>query len=62
MTLCALVLIPEDLLCPRKAASNGSINNRQLLRRLQGIDKLSAHQKRLLLGTIDTFLKASGSR
>jgi transcriptional regulator with XRE-family HTH domain len=34
--------------------------DRRFLRRLQRIDKLTAHQKKILLGTIDAFLsKAS---
>jgi transcriptional regulator with XRE-family HTH domain len=38
------------------AAEEFPVIDRRFLRRLKHVDKLSRHQKRLLLGTIDAFL------
>lgn len=48
---------PDEILS-MKAADNGDAHtiDRRFLRRLQRVDKLSPHDKKLLLGTIDAFL------
>jgi transcriptional regulator with XRE-family HTH domain len=55
----ALRVSSDEILGLREAASVGLLKERRLLRRLQMIEKLSKREKQLLLGTIDTFLKAS---
>lgn len=58
----ALETTPDEILAVKQDGSNGNVQplDRRFLRRLQKLDKLTAHQKRLLLGTIDAFLsKAS---
>lgn len=52
---------PDEILTLRSARGSGEGRtlDRRFLRRLQKIDKLSAHQKKLLLGTIDAFLSVS---
>jgi hypothetical protein len=42
----------------RFAPHNGDVRtiDRRFLRRLQTVDKVSSHDKKLLLGTIDAFL------
>lgn len=54
----ALDVTPDALLTAREleAARHEPKIDRRFLRRLQKIDKLSAHDKKLLLGTIDAFL------
>jgi transcriptional regulator with XRE-family HTH domain len=54
----ALKTTPDEILTVRSARGNGDGQtlDRRFLRRLQKIDKLSAHEKKLLLGTIDAFL------
>lgn len=49
---------PDEILTVRSARGNGDGQtlDRRFVRRLQKIDKLSAHEKKLLLGTIDAFL------
>jgi len=37
------------------------LSSRRSLRRLQKLDRLSAHQKKILLGTIDAFLSTKVS-
>lgn len=61
----ALSVSTDELLLGR--SPNGSkrdhqIQDRRFVRRLREIDVLSRRQKDALLLTIDTFLKASGSR
>jgi transcriptional regulator with XRE-family HTH domain len=50
---------PDEILAARQP-SDGDAHplDRRFVRRLQKIDRLSAHDKRLLLGTIDKFLRA----
>ena len=50
---------PDEILAARQP-SDGDAHplDRRFVRRLQRIDRLSAHDKRLLLGTIDKFLRA----
>jgi len=58
----ALKTTPDEILAIKQIGSNGDSQplDRRFLRRLQKVDKLTAHQKKLLLGTIDAFLsKAS---
>jgi transcriptional regulator with XRE-family HTH domain len=58
----ALHTTPDEILAVREAGGNGDghVVDRRFLRRLQRIDRLTPHQKKLLLGTIDAFLsKAS---
>ena len=58
----ALKTTPDEILAIKQIGSNGDSHplDRRFLRRLQKVDKLTAHQKKLLLGTIDAFLsKAS---
>ena len=50
---------PDEILAARQGG-NGNGNDqsfdRRFVRRLQKIDRLSAHKKKILLGTIDAFL------
>lgn len=46
----------EELLGPKKAASNRVLKNRRLLRRLQAIERLRRRDQQALLRTIDRFL------
>jgi transcriptional regulator with XRE-family HTH domain len=54
----ALDTTPDDILTatPRAATATGLSIDRPFLRRPKPVDKLSAHQKRILLATIDAFL------
>src|SRR5262245_11040933 len=54
----ALRTTPDEILAVKQVTANGGSHtlDRRFLRRLQKIDKLSAHQKKILLGTIDAFL------
>jgi transcriptional regulator with XRE-family HTH domain len=45
---------------PSRARSNGDIQDRRFLRRLQQINSLTRRQKDALLMTIDTFLRGAG--
>ena len=49
---------PDEILAVKKARANGEDQtlDRRFVRRLRKLDKLSAHEKKLLLGTIDAFL------
>jgi len=49
---------PDEILGAHAAAAGEEfpVIDRRFLRRLKHVDKLSRHQKRLLLGTIDAFL------
>jgi transcriptional regulator with XRE-family HTH domain len=49
---------PDEILAVKEMGSNGDERpiDRRVLRRLKKVDKLSAHEKKLLLGTIDAFL------
>jgi len=49
---------PDEILAVKKARGNGEDQtlDRRFVRRLRKLDKLSAHEKKLLLGTIDAFL------
>jgi transcriptional regulator with XRE-family HTH domain len=48
---------PDQILAVKDAPSEADqLLDRRFLRRLHKIDKLSAHQKKILLGTIDAFL------
>lgn len=54
----ALETTPDEILTatpPASAAAEPPLD-RRFLRRLKQVEKLSAHQKKLLLGTIDAFL------
>ncbi|MGH7857288.1 MAG: helix-turn-helix domain-containing protein [Candidatus Binatia bacterium] len=54
----ALEVTPDALLTARDLSTDRQVPtiDRRFLRRLQKIDRLSAHEKKLLLGTIDAFL------
>jgi transcriptional regulator with XRE-family HTH domain len=57
----ALQATPDQILTLQTESTeadngNGHTLDRRFLKRLQKIDKLSAHQKKILLGTIDAFL------
>jgi transcriptional regulator with XRE-family HTH domain len=49
---------PDAILAVKQLAPDGESGtlDRRFVRRLQRLDKLSAHQKKILLGTIDAFL------
>jgi transcriptional regulator with XRE-family HTH domain len=49
---------PDEILAVKEVRSNNDEHpiDRRFLRRLKKVDKLSAHDKKLLLGTIDAFL------
>jgi transcriptional regulator with XRE-family HTH domain len=49
---------PDEILAVKdgKAAGDDQALDRRFLRRLQKIDRLTPHQKKILLGTIDAFL------
>jgi transcriptional regulator with XRE-family HTH domain len=49
---------PDAILAVKVDAENGDGHplDRRFVRRLQKVGKLSAHQKKILLGTIDAFL------
>ena len=49
---------PDAILAVKAFAPDGESGtlDRRFVRRLQRLDKLSAHQKKILLGTIDAFL------
>ena len=51
---------PDEILAMKTPAVELASLDRRFVRRLQKVDSLSAHQKKILLGTIDAFLsKAS---
>lgn len=54
----ALHTTPDEILAATTPTENGTVPtiDRRFIRRLQKIDKLSAHQKKVLLSTIDAFL------
>lgn len=54
----ALQTTSDEILAtqPADAAEELLVVDRRFLRRLKHVDKLSPHQKRILLGTIDAFL------
>jgi transcriptional regulator with XRE-family HTH domain len=54
----ALRTTPDEILGVRPSKENGQGHtlDRRFVRRLHKVDKLSAHKKKLLLGTIDAFL------
>ena len=54
----ALQTTPDEILVADTTAENdtGHTVDRRFVRRLQKVDKLSPHQKKILLGTIDAFL------
>jgi len=54
----ALGTTPDEILALKQPKTNGDGHtlDRRFLRRLQKIDRLSAHDKKILLGTIDAFL------
>lgn len=54
----ALQTTPDQILSAKDLEENGQepVIDRRFLRRLQKVDRLSAHDKKLLLGTIDAFL------
>ncbi len=49
---------PDAILAVKQFTPDGKSGtlDRRFVRRLQRLDKLSAHQKKILLGTIDAFL------
>jgi transcriptional regulator with XRE-family HTH domain len=58
----ALKTTPDEILTVKEISGNGDgpSVDRRFVRRLQRIDRLTPHQKKILLGTIDAFLsKAS---
>jgi transcriptional regulator with XRE-family HTH domain len=57
----ALGVSTDEVLSGTAARDNGPMD-RRFLRRLRKVDMLSKRQQDALLLTIDTFLKASGSR
>jgi transcriptional regulator with XRE-family HTH domain len=54
----ALQTTPDEILAAKEIRADGDepAIDRRFLRRLKKVDKLSAHDKKLLLGTIDAFL------
>jgi len=52
----ALDTTPDEILTATPAAAPEPPLDRRFLRRLKHVEKLSAHQKKLLLGAIDAFL------
>ena len=54
----ALQTTPDEILTAQTTpeGDNGHTSDRRFVRRLRKIDKLSPHQKKILLGTIDAFL------
>lgn len=57
-----LSVTSEELLGLKKLASNGTIRNRRLLRRLQEIERLPRRDQQALLRTIDRFLESFRSQ
>ena len=56
----ALGTTPDEILAMKTPAIEPPSLDRRFVRRLQKVDTLSPHQKKILLGTIDAFLsKAS---
>lgn len=49
----------DELLGLHRAKSQAAMNNRRLLRRIQGIDSLSKRDQQALLRTIDAFISKS---
>lgn len=58
----ALKVSADEILGLKEMPSNGHLKDRALVRRVQKMEKLSKRERRILLGTIDTFLKASRIR
>ncbi len=54
----ALKTTPDEILAMKELAPGQDEHavDRRFLRRLKQVDKLSPHQKKILLGTIDAFL------
>jgi transcriptional regulator with XRE-family HTH domain len=52
----ALQTSPDEILAAKPAPDDQHPRDRRFLRRLKHLDKLSPHQKKILLGTIDAFL------
>ena len=54
----ALQTTPDEILAVKEIPSNGDEHpiDRRFLRRLKKVDRLTAHDQKLLLGTIDAFL------
>jgi transcriptional regulator with XRE-family HTH domain len=52
----ALQTTPDEILAVKTAPDDHPPLDRRFLRRLKQLDKLSPHQKKILLGTIDAFL------
>jgi transcriptional regulator with XRE-family HTH domain len=55
----ALEVSADELLGLQPRAKNGKKVSRKVLRRLEKIESLPAHQQAILLKTIDTFLKGA---
>lgn len=47
---------PDEILAVKNITETEETIDRRFLRRLRRVDKLSQHEKKLLLGTIDKFL------
>jgi transcriptional regulator with XRE-family HTH domain len=54
----ALEVSTEDILRPNGSRPLARKPSRRVLRRLEQIESLSPHKQRILLSTIDTFLRA----
>lgn len=52
----ALNTRPDEILAVKEITETEDGLDRRFLRRLRKVDRLSVHQKKLLLGTIDAFL------
>jgi transcriptional regulator with XRE-family HTH domain len=52
----ALQTTPDEILAVKTAPGDEQPLDRRFLRRLKKLDRLSPHQKKILLGTIDAFL------
>lgn len=52
----ALQTTPDEILAVKAPQGDDQALDRRFLRRLRQLDKLSPHQKKILLGTIDAFL------
>jgi transcriptional regulator with XRE-family HTH domain len=55
----ALEISTDELLGLKEKPKNGKKTSRRVLRRLEKIEELPAHQQTILLKTIDTFLKGA---
>ena len=58
----ALEVTPDALLSPQEPVEKApeATVDRRFLRRIQKVDRLSSHDKKILLGTIDAFLAKVG--